>query len=468
LEQLQRTDYQQHHHQFTDKGEPVFPVETVTASRRPDFYDRNKRRDAEGAEHRKGRFSVLLRVPLRSPRLRVDLIENDLVKQNKNSSSNKIMKNKNRRFPALSLAAMAMLATLNASAQLRLGITQVGNDSVLSWPTTVSNCVLQSTTNLTPETWLTVSNVVVLVNNSFTVTVTNTARARFFRLYNTNTPPVPADMVLIPAGSFTMGDTFSEGDSSELPLHTVYVSAFYMDRYDVTYSLWQSVYNWATNHGYNFDNAGAGKATNHPALLIDWYDCVKWCNARSEMEGRVPAYYTSAAQTTVYRTGEVDVDNSSVKWNAGYRLPTEAEWEKAARGGASGQRFPWGNTISWSQANYYAYPSGYAYDVNPTSGYAFNDGVWPYTSPVNYFAPNGYGLYDMEGNVFQWCWDWYGIYRSASQTDPRGPTTGSLRVTRGGSYSYFAFLCRTAYRDFSASTLSSYYMGFRSVLSPGQ
>jgi formylglycine-generating enzyme required for sulfatase activity len=156
----------------------------------------------------------------------------------------------------------------------------------------------------------------------------------------------PSGMALIPAGSFTMGDTFNEGESGELPLHTVYVSAFYMDKYDVTYALWQTVYNWATNHGYSFDHAGSGKAANHPVKAVDWYDCVKWCNARSELEGRIPAYYTDAMQTTVYRTGRWDVDNSSVNWNAGYRLPTEAEWEKTARGGASGQRFPWGNTIS--------------------------------------------------------------------------------------------------------------------------
>ncbi len=178
----------------------------------------------------------------------------------------------------------------------------------------------------------------------------------------------------------------------------------------------------------------------------------------------------------MYRTGTNDLQESFVKWNTGYRLPTEAEWEKAARSGASGQRFPWGNSISWSQANYYAYPlsaplsaGGYAYDVNPTGGSdpAFNDGVYPYTSPVGYFAANGYGLYDMAGNVGQWCWDWYGAYSSGSQSDPRGPTSGSDRVFRGGGWYYYAFSCRTAYRDLRYPTSWYYYVGFRSVLPSG-
>jgi sulfatase modifying factor 1 len=294
----------------------------------------------------------------------------------------------------------------------------------------------------------------------------------------------PANMALIPAGSFTMGDNL-DGDSSALPLHTVYVSAFYMDKYDVTEALWSQVFNWATNHGYSFDYPGSvpgsayssySKGPNYPVVIVDWYDCVKWCNARSEKEGKVPAYYTTSTQTVVYRTGQVNVDNNSVKWSSGYRLATEAEWEKAARGGLSGQRFPWGNTINESQANYYAYPSGYNYDLNPYTGdnTNFNTGNYPYTSPVGSFAPNGYGLYDMAGNVWQWCWDWYGSYGSASQTDPRGASSGSSRVFRGGGYGSIAVYCRLAFRGGIDPSYDGrdygyiFYMGFRSVLAPGQ
>ena len=261
-------------------------------------------------------------------------------------------------------------------------------------------------------------------------------------------------MAYIPAGTFRMGDALGDGYSDELPVHSVYVSGFYMDRTEVTKALWDSVYNWAIAHGYSFEYGAVGKAANHPAHTMTWYDAVKWCNARSEQEGRTPAYYTSAAQTTVYRSGQVNVDNTSVEWSSGYRLPTEAEWEKAARGGLSGQRFPWGSTISHGRANYRSHWSGgrpyYAYDVNGTESYhpAYNEGVSPYTSPVGSFAANGYGLYDMAGNVWEWCWDWYGssYYSASPGADPADPGSGSARVLRGGGWRAYAFYCRKANR----------------------
>ena len=163
----------------------------------------------------------------------------------------------------------------------------------------------------------------------------------------------PSGMALIPAGAFTMGDTL-DGDPFDAIPTNVTVSAFYMDTNLVSYSQWQSVYSYATSHGYGFHDAGAGKAPNHPVQAVDWYDCVKWSNARSQQAGLTPVYYKDAGLTQVYMSGEAA---PYVNWAAnGYRLPTEAEWEKAARGGLSGLRFPWGNTISWSQANYYGAP----------------------------------------------------------------------------------------------------------------
>jgi formylglycine-generating enzyme required for sulfatase activity len=205
--------------------------------------------------------------------------------------------------------------------------------------------------------------------------------------------------------------------------------------------------------------------------MINWFDMLKWCNARSEQEGRVPAYYTEANQTTVYRSGQVNVQNDWVKWTAGYRLPTEAEWEKAARGGLSDQRFPWGNTITHSNANYNS-DASFAYDISPTRGNHpdYDIGGTPYTSPVGSFAPNGYGLYDMAGNVWEWSWDWFAAYSSTPQTDPRGAATGTYRVLRGGSWYYdHAASSRVTYRGRLDVPTNRYgHVGFRTILPPGQ
>ena len=274
-------------------------------------------------------------------------------------------------------------------------------------------------------------------------------------------------MVLIPAGDFSMGDAFDpEGDDDELPVHTVSVSAFYMDATEVTKAKWDEVYTWATNNGYSFDNAGSGKATNHPVHTVNWYDCVAWANARSQYDGFTTCY--TNANGTAYTNSTVAF-SGGCDWSAGgYRLPTEAEWEKAARGGASGRRFPWedANTIQHARANYYA-SSSYSYDTSPTTGYHpdYDEGGFPYTSPVGSFAPNGYGLYDMAGNLYEWCWDWYSstYYSSSPDTDPRGPASGSHRVRRGGYWGYSADGCRVAFRFSYSPGLVSLYLGFRLV-----
>jgi formylglycine-generating enzyme required for sulfatase activity len=273
----------------------------------------------------------------------------------------------------------------------------------------------------------------------------------------------PAGMALIPTGAFTMGDTL-DGESDAVPI-SVTVSAFYMDVNLVSLSQWTNVYGYATNHGYRFAYAGSGKGTNYPVETVSWYDCVPWCNARSAQAGLTPVYYSDAGFTQVY----TNANGSSVHMNmtnSGYRLPTEAEWEKAARGGLSGQRFPWGDTISESQANYLGDTSAYSYDLGSNGYNAIGTmgGESPATSPVGSFAPNGYGLYDMAGNVFEWCWDWYGTpYGQPTTTNPTGPTTGSNRVLRGGRWSSFASLARCANRYDFVPSFGGFNGGFRCV-----
>jgi formylglycine-generating enzyme len=343
-------------------------------------------------------------------------------------------------------------------------ITAFTPDGHITWTNAAPGllCTIQTATNLAGSNWV----------NYAQVTASN--QTTTCRVFDPNQPP---DMAFIPGGSFKMGDNFYDpyGSSYDYPVHTNYVSAFFMDRYEVTKALWDDVYDWAISHGYSFEYGAEGKATNHPVQNVTWYDAVKWCNARSEKAGLVPAYYTSITMYWVYRSGTNSLENSWVKWTTGYRLPTEAEWEKAARGGLGGHRFPWAtDKIDHGRANYYSSwvndVPWYPYDESATEGYhpAFESGSKPYTSPAGYFAPNGYGLYDMAGNVWEWCWDRFGSYLGTSETNPRGPYYGAARVTRGGSWFFDAVSCRVAYRHPDEPHAAANSIGFRTVLPSGQ
>ena len=373
------------------------------------------------------------------------------------------------RFLCLGLVVVAGVSQVRAQAPVISSLSQNGvlTCSGLQPGTTATVEWASSLSGPWYTNWDNLSSITVATNSAITASV-----PMFYRVRGVPIDTTTNGMTLIPAGSFTMGNSINDSDITDAKPTNVFVSAFYMDINFVSYGQWTNINAYATAHGYSLTNAGAGKnsATNQPVQTVDWFDCVKWCNARSQLAGLVPVYYTDAGLTQIYTNGEVTVYQNLAA--NGYRLPTEAEWEKAARGGLAGNRFPWGNSISESQANYFGATGSYSYDLgpngfNPIGNYPATS---PGTSPVGSFAPNGYGLYDMAGNVFEWCWDWYAAppyptgspYLGGSNPTGAGPGSGG-RVLRGGHWLGYADYSRCAYRANGYPPGAGDSIGFRCV-----
>jgi formylglycine-generating enzyme required for sulfatase activity len=224
-------------------------------------------------------------------------------------------------------------------------------------------------------------------------------------------------MIFIQGGMFEMGDGFEDGGKDERPVHQVWVADFYMDATEVTVAQFRA---FCEVTGHRMPRQPDWSKDDHPVVFVSWKDAITYA-----------------------------------EW-MGKRLPTEAEWEYAARNRGKEVKYPNGNTLTSRDANYY----------NP--GSPAEDG-YLHTAPVGSFPPNELGLYDMAGNVWEWCADWYdaGYYSKSPHRNPTGPAGGMYRVVRGGSWwSTTPELCRAANRNRNRPSAKGKVIGFRCALTP--
>ena len=263
-------------------------------------------------------------------------------------------------------------------------------------------------------------------------------------LGSTNNAELTNDLILINGGTYLMGspETEMQRETDEVQ-HEVTVSDFYIGRYEVTQKEYEDVMG---------ENPSNFEGENLPVENVTWYEAIEYCNKLSEKEGLTPVY---------------TIDGENVSWDRsanGYRLPTEAEWEYAARAGTT-TPFNTENSISDDEANYYGhYPYGIEENYFTQENLETEPGEYRQTTvEVNSFSPNKWGLYNIHGNVAEWCFDYYGAYDLENTDNPSGPTTGTLRVNRGGGWNDYAKHLRCAYRASTTPDQKMSNIGFRVV-----
>ena len=261
---------------------------------------------------------------------------------------------------------------------------------------------------------------------------------------------VPANFALVATPEFNMGNSSGSGMGDELPVHAIILGPYYICKYEVTQGEYQAVM------GSN-PASGLGVGTNYPVYNVSWYSAIKYCNLRSMSEGLTPVYTISGSTNPAYWGAVPGGYNSA--WDAaicnwyvnGYRLPTEAEWEYAARGAVNTPDYLYSgsneiNAVAWYNGN------------NTSGGYAYG------SKPTGIKAANGLGIYDMSGNVEEWCWDWYAsnYYSYSPDFNPTGPVNNwAGRVSRGGFWESYSSDCRVVNRNAYNPALAYYINGFR-------
>jgi formylglycine-generating enzyme required for sulfatase activity len=273
---------------------------------------------------------------------------------------------------------------------------------------------------------------------------------------NSPAPKPDQGFIFIKGGSFMMGTPADEWRrESDETQHSVTVGDFYMQAHELTQAEYQAIMGV---------NPSKFKGANLPVEHVTWYDAIEYCNRRSAQEGLTPAYSIDKVQIDPNNLCNEETDN--IKWSVtqnlsapGYRLPTEAEWEYACRAGIIGP-FDKGNRLTTNDANFdgnYPWTPGRKTERDIS-------GKWlKKTMPVGSYEKNRWGLFEMHGNVSEWCWDWAGTYSTAPQTDPQGAVSGGGRIIRGGSWYDSARRLRSGARRSYQPTFHNNAIGFRLV-----